>query len=306
MKLSTLRIILIHISLVALLPACQHPDPSSTMDEKEYQSYIQDWKESRLTYLKGPEGWLNLVGLHWLEKGSNTVGSDPSNAIVFPGSFPPRLGTFYLERDSVTFVARQGSGVTHLREEVVEILMIPDITGKPTTLEYGSHQWFIIKRGDRHGIRLRDLEHPAIRQLDSMPTYPPQLKWKVVASLAPLKTPYKLKMGNVLGQVETYSIKGTLTFSINGKPYEIYPMGEPPDLWFIFADETSAVETYGGGRFLQVEETGHEGTYILDFNKAYNPPCAFTPFATCPLPPKENILDIKVTAGEKSPGLDLH
>jgi len=306
MKTPCIRAFILFFVVIQIPGACRHSDRITKMDEPEYMILYQEWMNSRLRYIKGPDGWLNLAGLYWLDEGENTLGSDSSSDIVLPNPLPDHLGRIYLETDTIIFYTTAPSRVTHNGEIVVHIGMIPDIEGSPTILEYGPYQWHIIKRGDLTGIRLRDLQHPAIRMLDSIPVFQPQLKWRVEAAYVPFETPYKLTIRNVLGQVEVHSLSGRLSFSIDGKTHTLYPMGTPPDLWLIFADGTSAYETYGGGRFLELENNGKKDEYIIDFNKAYNPPCAFTPFATCPLPPKENILDIKIQAGEKSPGLKFH
>lgn len=286
--------------------SCNFPDNMQSRIAPDYPDQIREWRAQRLEYVKGPEGWVNLAGLFWLEEGPNTVGSDSSNDLILPLGLPPYIGTLYLENDSVIFNADPHSDATIGGNPVVRSGMIPDTKGKPTTVRIGSYQWHIIERGDQYGIRLRDLDHPAIQKLDSIPSYSPDSDWRIMATFNPFQEPNELTIKNVLDQVEHYPVYGQLMFEINGRTFTLYPLGKPPDLWIIFADGTSALETYGGGRFLELEKANTEGMYVIDFNKAYNPPCAFTPYATCPLPPKENILDINIKAGEKSPGFVFH
>ena len=293
--------------IVLLIPGgCLIPEDPGLTDHADYLKAHHSWRENRLEYLKGADGWLNLAGLFWLDEGANTAGSDPENDVVIPEPLPPYLGTFTLYDGTVEFRAPAGSEVTHKGTPIREIQMVPDTEGAPTILAYKHYNWHVINRGNRFGIRLRNLEHPAIHELDSIPCFPPNLDWRIPATLYPLEESYNIKINNVLGQVEIHSVPGVLEFTIGKTLYALYPLGTPPDLWVVFADSTSAFETYGGGRFLELEYGQDDHMYIIDFNRAYNPPCAFTPFATCPLPPRENIMDIEIKAGEKKPGLHFH
>lgn len=265
----------------------------------EYRVAYNEWKNNRIRSLKGPKGWLNLAGLYWLEEGENRIGSDSSNSILFPPRAPLEIGVIVLQKDTIRFIANQGVDVTHKGEPIREMDLLPDVSGEPTVLNLDSLAWFIIKRGDRYGIRLRDYNHPNITKLDSIPCFPQDLAWKVTATFKPFINPRTIQVPNVIGMVEESQVPGLLTFHIGGQELTLYPTGDPDHLFLVFGDETSGLETYGGGRFLTVDAPNEKGNYIIDFNRAYNPPCAFTPFATCPLPPKENILPIRVTAGEK-------
>ena len=267
---------------------------------EEYLTRYHQWKDTRIRSLKGPTGWLNLAGLFWLEEGENRIGSDSSNSILFPPDAPPRIGMIILKEDRIRFIADQDAGITHAGELIREIDLIPDDSGEPTLLNMDSMAWFIIKRGDRYAIRLRDYNHPNIKKLDTIPCYTPDPAWKVTATFEPFVNPRTIQVPNVVGMVEESTVPGLLTFQVGGVDLTLYPMGEPDHLFLVFGDETSGLETYGGGRFLALDAPGEDGNYTIDFNRAYNPPCAFTAFATCPLPPKENILPIPITAGEKN------
>ena len=283
-----------------LMPACNSTNNQSA-DENidEYIQSIQYWKNERVEYQKGKDGWLNLAGLYWLNQGENTVGSDPANSIQFPEQAPAFLGSFILFDNKVLFKSNDKLAVYNKGKVVTQINMEVDIHLSPTLLSYDSLIWFIIQREDQFGVRLRDLENPAIEKLDSIPSYPIDINWRLEANFNKFDVPKNIYITNVLGMVSQEKVIGVLEFIVNGSSFELFPMGTEDALWIILADETSGVETYGGGRYLEVEPPDENGKYYIDFNKAYNPPCAFTAFATCPLPPKENILQIKITAGEK-------
>lgn len=274
----------------------------SRKDPKE-ESYIQSirkWQQDRISYQKSHDGWLNLAGLFWLSEGDNLVGSGPKMTIKFPEKSPSFLGTFHLANQKVIFYAAPDVNVKEKGIPVDTIEMVPDVTMHPTLLSLDSLEWFVIKRENLFGIRLRDFSRPEIALFDSIPCFPISEKWRIKARLKAFATPYKIPVANVIGQLTEIETPGVLEFEWEGKSLQLSPLGKPGELWLIFADETSGDQTYGAGRFLEIDPPLKDGTYILDFNKAYNPPCAFTPFATCPLPPKENFLKIAVTAGEKS------
>lgn len=271
-----------------------------------YKQEIENWHTKRLESLKSEDGWLNLAGLYWLDEGTNKAGSDSSYSIVFPGKAPDYLGEFVLEDDSVRFIAADDVDITNNQKQVVnQTTMNHDLQKNTTRLNYGSLRWFVIKRGDEYGIRLRDLESPLIDQLDSIPAFPVDPNWKVKAEYVPFEEERYLEVPNVLGGTNEERVHGKLKFSIKDQEFSLVPLGSGDRLFLIFADGTNAEETYGGGRFLSVPGPNDKGITYIDFNKAYNPPCAFTPYATCPLPPRENILNIRVEAGEKSPGIDV-
>lgn len=274
---------------------------------EEYLTSYNEWKNNRISSLKGPEGWLNLAGLFWLEERENRFGSDSSNNIIFPSVAPANIGVIILKEDRIRFIGNEAVNVIHEGELIHEMDLLTDVSGDPTVLTLDSLAWFIINRGDKYGIRLRDYNHPNIGKLDSIPCFPPDLAWKTTAIFEPFFQPITIKVPNVIGTVEESPVPGLLIFRIGEEELTLYPMGDPDHLFLVFGDETSGLETYGGGRFLTVDQPDEEGNYTIDFNRAYNPPCAFTPYATCPLPPKENILPIRITAGEKAvEGLGHH
>jgi len=267
---------------------------------EEYLTSYNEWGKNRISSLKGPEGWLNLAGLFWLEEGENRFGSDSSNNIIFPSVAPANIGIIILKEDRIRFIGNEAVNVIHEGLLIHEMELLPDVSGDPTLLTLDSLVWFIIKRGDKYGIRLRDYNHPNIGKLDSIPCFPPDLAWKVTATFEPFIQPITIKVPNAIGMVEESPVPGLLIFRFEEQELTLYPMGDPDHLFLVFGDETSGLETYGGGRFLTVDQPDEEGNYTIDFNRAYNPPCAFTLYATCPLPPKENILSIRIMAGEQT------
>ncbi len=290
-----MRIVSQLFMILLTLNACNQNGDSSDAYLKE----INRWKEKRLARLKSENGWLNLAGLFWLEEGLNTIGSDSTNSIIYPEKAPPRLGIYTLENGQVRFIPEADADVLLDGKPVKEIVIDTDKTGKPTLLESGSLAWFIIERGDQFGIRLRDYEHPAINQLTHIETFPANPAWKIEAAFEAYEEPRELLIPTIIGTVEKNMCPGILHFNVNGVPQEFYPVAAGKKLFVIFADETSALETYGGGRFLYLDQPDKQGLVNIDFNKAFNPPCAFTEYATCPLPPRENFLTVRIEAGEK-------
>ncbi len=273
----------------------------------KYVSSIEKWHKQRIENLKKDNGWLNLVGLYWLKEGINKIGSADDNDIVFPkAKAPGYIGTVMVKDSIVTFQANPNAGVTYNGKPVGNIELQSDMTDNPTVLAEGSLRWFLIKREDKLGIRLRDLNVPLVKNLTDIKTFPVNEKWKITAKFVPYK-PYKIiTIPSIIGTVEHDTVRGSLVFNLKGIEYRLDPIAEGNEFFIIFADQTSGEETYGAGRFLYTDKPDSSGNVVLDFNKAYNPPCAFTPFATCPLPPKQNYLQLKITAGEKNYGKGNH
>ncbi len=266
-----------------------------------YQEEIKNWHQKRIEDLKKEEGWLNLVGLLWLEEGVNTIGGDAKNAIAFPSDHSDAvLGKVILNKGKVTFEAEKNASVYQGEELVSRVELFP-YTGKPTVLKHKSLRWFIIQRGDRYAIRLRDLESPSVKNFHGIETFPISEDWKIKAQFVPT-VGKKLKITDITGRTYEQESPGKLVFKVNGKEYSLEAVGTKERLHFVFGDLTNKHESYGGGRFLDVPGPDAEGVTYIDFNKSYNPPCAFTPFATCPLPTQENKLAVAITAGEKRYG----
>jgi uncharacterized protein (DUF1684 family) len=260
------------------------------------------WKERRLARLQADDGWLTLVGLGWLKEGASSSGSNGKAAVVFPEGAPKDVGTFSRSGSKVTFQPAAGVAVTRDGKPFPGGQVQTDDEGraKPDILEVGRFRFQLIARGTRIGVRIKDPEARARKEFKGIPMYPPSERWRIVARWEPADPPVQIAVPNVLGEVEQSPSPGTAVFTLDGKQYRLTPVLEvgETDLFFVFADQTNRTETYGAGRFLYAEPAKN-GTVVLDFNRSYNPPCAFSAFATCPLPPKQNRLALRVEAGEK-------
>ncbi|MEW6195705.1 MAG: DUF1684 domain-containing protein [Bacteroidota bacterium] len=270
----------------------------------DYINEVKNWHKKRIENLKKENGWLNLVGLYWLKEGENKFGSDRSNDIDFPvGKSAPFIGSFFL-KDSVVTIKINSDVEVFLEncEPVTEMELKNDLQPGTTILDHGSLRWFVIKRGDRYGIRLRDLDAELVKKFAGIETYPINSDWKVEAKFEAYLPNKIISVPNILGTIDKEKSPGALLFNVDQREYRLDVLDAGKSYFVIFADETSGNETYGGGRFLYVDKPDSTGKIFIDFNKAYNPPCVFTKYATCPLPPKQNHLKLEITAGEKNYG----
>lgn len=273
----------------------------SFVDDSPYEATIKSWQQKRIEGLKAEEGWLNLAGLFWLEEGVNTIGGDKSNTIKFPADHSDAfLGKIILKDGKVTYEAASNATVNLGNEPAKNAELFP-YKGKPTVLSHKTLRWFIIQRGDKYAIRLRDLEGEFVKNFKGIETFPIDQNWKVKAKFVPTEGK-KLKITDITGRTYEQDSPGKLVFTIDGKEYSLEATGTKEHLHFVYGDATNKHETYGAGRFLDAEAPDANGDIYIDFNKSYNPPCAFTPYATCPLPTKENILTVAIKAGEKYHG----
>lgn len=269
----------------------------------EYVAIVDEWHQARESKLKEPDGWLTLAGLFWLQEGDNTFGSGPDNSLTFPeGRIPGRAGVISLKGDTVTTRINPGVEVLLNGAPVREALLYTSGMDSVPKLSHGSLTWFVIKRGNRYGIRLRDLQNDALVHFKGIKRFPVKADWRVQASFVAHPTPKQIAITNIVGQTSMQESPGTVIFTLNGEQYQLDALLEGEELFIIFADKTNGLETYGAGRYLYADKPGPDGTTILDFNKASNPPCDFVSYATCPLPPRQNFLPIMIEAGEKSYG----
>jgi hypothetical protein len=279
-------------------------------DNPTYREELDGWHRQRVESLKGESGWLNLAGLFWLNEGRNEAGTDPGNNLTFPADrAPAQVGTFTLTKGVVTFEAAPGAVVEADGAPVLgtKTIFAPGVT-KPITLSHGSLRWFVIKRGERYAVRLRDLNSPLLTTFAGIDRFPADEALRVQARLEKPTTPRTIPILDVTGQIAQQPLLGTLVFELAGQTHRLDAVGEGTNkLFILFGDATNAHETYGSGRFLYADlpvrsDASADGLTTLDFNRAINPPCAFTPFATCPLPPKQNRLTVAIRAGEKRYG----
>ena len=278
---------------------------ASTADA--YVQQIEGVRKERVEGLKDENSWLTLVGLYWLDEGENRFGSSAENKVIFPeGKVPPVAGTLIRKGNAVSIRVEPNVPVTLDGKPVTAMDLRKDADGETTVLEIGSISFFAIQRGDRIGVRIKDKESPVRTGFHGLDFYPIRPDWRVEARFEPYKPAKKVKIPNVLGQVAEEDSPGAVVFERNGKTYRIDTLGSVDEgLFLIFADETNGKETYGAGRFLDAAPP-KDGKVTVDFNVAYNPPCAFTAFATCPLPPAQNRLALRVDAGEKKFGSGHH
>lgn len=296
------------IALLAVTACAPKKNSLPPVDPAAYRAEIDAWHEKRIEELRGAKGWLNIAGLFWLKEGINTFGSDPTNDIIFPeGKIPGRAGYFVLKQNTVTLETANGVEITSGDKPVKQLVAFnPDSARQAPSMSYGSLEWFIIRRDDKFGVRLRDFKNPELENFKGIERFPVDSKWRIHAEFEKADSTKTIDVTNVLGQTSAQPSPGTLVFEIEGKSYRLDALDEGGDEYFIIVgDETNTQTTYGAGRYLYVAKPDANATTIIDFNKAYNPPCAFTAFATCPLPPKQNILAVSITAGEKNYG-DYH
>jgi len=258
-------------------------------------------RAERLAALTAPDGWLSLIGLEWLQPGANRIGSAADNDIVLKAG-PAHLGTITLDDNgSATIELAKNSGALVDGRDVERATLVDDSPGhKPTEVRFGSAQFFVIARDGRKALRVKDENAETRTHFLGLDYFAIDPSWRVVADWVPFDPPHELEIGSVLGTIDKEKVPGKAVFTRDGQTFELYPIQEEPNsLFFVFADRTSGKETYGAARFLDTP-LAKNGKLVLDFNEARNPPCAFTPYATCPLAPPENRLDVRITAGEKN------
>jgi hypothetical protein len=253
-------------------------------DPSAFQADWRAWQEKRLASLKRPHGWLALAGLQWLKPGKNQV--------------PGLPGHFDLEGGAVTLVASSSDGWRLGEAPVSTRRLAPDQSETPDRLLLGSKAVMVIERGDKVALRIWDADSQVRQGFTGIETYPPDPRWRLEARWEAYPTPKPVEVPSVIGVAVHELAPGRAWFKVEGKDYALEPTQDGDELFFVFKDRTAPAETYGGGRFL-VAAAPKDGKVILDFNRAYNPPCVFTPFATCPLPLPENVLPVRIEAGEK-------
>lgn len=286
-----------------LFAAACSPNPKSESRDADYQKQIETWRGERIQGLTAPNGWLSLAGLFWLDEGENTFGSNKDNKIVFPSKAPDFMGSFFLNEESVSLKIKAGVQVFWKDSLISEAAMQADAKGQPPIFRYQSLNWNVLKRGVHYGIRLRDTLNETITAFKGIEYYPVLESWKVAATFVPYDSLKILPFQNVLGMKIEESVEGQLKFNLFGKAYALDVLdGGEKEFFVIFGDETNGEQTYGGGKYLYAPRPDSEGQTFIDFNKSYTPPCGFTKYATCLLPPLQNRLPLSVTAGEKYHG----
>lgn len=283
----------------ALLLACK--EPHDTIDIESYHQEIEEWKAWRLARLTRDDGWLTLAGLFWLKEGKNSVGSNPENHVVLPkGKTPEYVGSIWLKNNQLRFDAKKGVDVRYNDSTVSSMVLQTDEDKKePTILRIGPVSFYVIKRGEQLAVRVKDNENPARLNFKGLDYFPVSVKWRLKAKFEPYKPAKILEIPSIIGTIEKYSCPGALIFEIEGKQYRLDATSSENQLFIMFTDETNGKETYKMGRPVYTSLPDSMGIVILDFNKAYNWPCVFTEFATCPIVPPQNHIPVRIEAGEK-------
>jgi uncharacterized protein len=274
-------------------------DPSAN----SYERSVIDWRAQRDTWLKAEDGWLTVVGLRWLKEGENRVGSNPSFEVPLPRSDPDRVGIITVTKSQAHFVSDPGVLVTLGDRPARAADMTPDTGHQYDVLAVGRIKFFLIRREDKLAVRIKDNDSPARHEFTGSRWYPIDPSWRIQATFIPWEQPHVLTFDTSVGIKEPNQSPGYVVFERNGAEFRLEPVIDGDQLRFVIRDETSGKTTYSASRFLYADlpKNGLQqvGPVELDFNRAENPPCVFTEYATCPLPPPQNRLPLSVTAGEQ-------
>lgn len=261
---------------------------------------LLEFRAGREITLKGDNNWLTVAGLHFLNPGENRIGSDPTNDIVLDfASVPKHAGVITMDGRAVRIRAAAGQRLTVNDIPVGETDLHGSFDGKPNDIvKFGDVTFFVHFSGPRLALRVRDQRSVHRTGFTGLRWYAPNPAYRVTATFAPYAEPKVVQIPNILGDLEPFNAVGTVTFSMNGTQHTMEAWRSGKRLWFVFRDLTSGRETYPSARFLYVP-VAVDGRVVMDFNFAENPPCAYNPFTTCPLPPQQNRLTVPVAAGEK-------
>jgi uncharacterized protein len=276
-----------------------------------WQKEITEWRAQHALELQRPDGWLALAGLEWLEPGDNSFGSAKDNKIHLPSSGPAHLGVMRLEGDTVTLNPPAGGFpagflIDGKPVQAQTLHTDPDHDKNNPRLTIGTLNMYVIHRGERFALRIKDAKSAALTRFHGLKWYPPNPAYRVTAQWIPYSPQKTLTIATLIGTSYPAQMPGSAEFTLNGKTYRLDPILEDPavaKLFFVLRDTTSTSTTYGACRFLYTEFPDHglgkTGELVLDFNRLENPPCAYTPYATCPLPPPQNRLPIPLPVGEQ-------
>jgi len=290
--------------MLTLIAACGRAEPEA--DPAAYDQDVHEWRAGRLERLLAPTGYLNQIGLYWLEPGVSVIGSDPDSDITVPASAAARIGEFDVSDNGVRLIVEEGVEVLVDGQPVTDILLEPDTTGRAVMVSHGTLAWMLIERGGKLAIRIRDYEHPFVDNFGPLPYYDIDPTLRVTAELELYDEPRTITVDTVIEGFQQYPVApGVASFELNGQRFDLEPTLSGDKLFFVFGDETNRDETYGAGRFVYADAPGDDGILVLDFNLSYSPPCAFNDFSTCPIASPRNRLPIRIEAGEKFTK-DLH
>lgn len=277
---------------------------TSAIKNEDFHKEEMKWREERDKSMRSPTSWLTIAGLFWLDEGDNTFGTDKTNKLVLPSSSAPSFcGKFILGEGTVKVIAAKGAGIKIKEEEIDEKILTSDNQGNPDVLELNDLRMWVIKRGERYGIRMRDFNAQAYKEYKGLKFFPPSEKFQIKGNFIPYDKEKTIEITTVAGTKAEMISPGSVLFALDGKEYrlEAFKADEKnTKLFIVFKDLTNGEKTFAKGRFLTVDVLDN-GKVDLNFNRAVNPPCNYTPFATCPVPPhKENWLKVLIEAGEKT------
>lgn len=280
------------------------PPAPEPYDAEAHEERVGEWRAWRHEQLGRPDGWLSLAGLYWLEEGLVTLGGDPgADLVVGRPDTPAHLGTFDVRADRVDFAPAADVLVVVGGDPMSPGTVWRADSDEPAAeMHFGTLTWYVIERGGRLGVRLRDSDNPILADFAGMEYYPLAAAWRFEGRFEPYDPPRTIRIPNVLGTVSEEPSEGAAVFEVDGVEYRMdlwRDSDDPANFFTAFADTTNADTTYGGGRFLWIDAPDEHGRLVVDFNRSYNPPCAFTPYSTCPLPPPQNRLDLRIEAGER-------
>lgn len=284
----------------AVMAAGTGGDPAGD-GANSYATEIERFRQERDAKLKADDGWLTVCGLAWLRPGETKVGSDPGNDVLLPAHAPAMVGVLSLDGDKVSFRAAPGVSLMRNGKPFESGEIHSDADGAtPDTLAVGDVRLILLKRGERLALRIKDNRSPIRANFNGLRWYPASEEWRIVAKFVPFDTPKRLTFDTIVGEPSTHESPGYVTFERGGNTYRLQPVREKDgSFWFVFRDRTSGRTTHGGARQLTTDPPKGDEV-VLDFNKAVNLPCAYIPYATCPLAPPQNRLTLAVEAGEKT------
>ena len=271
----------------------------SASQSDNHKQVIEGWRASRHERLMRPDGWLTLVGFEWLKEGENRIGSTADNDIRLTGG-PAYWGSVVLQNNQLLFKNAAQDSVKINGESLLQASLIPDKEGEPTIVSSGTLSFYVIFR-ESYALRIKDSQAQVLLDFKAVENYPIGESWRIEGRFIRAAEGTSIEIANVLGQISESPVFGIFEFDMEGTTHNLLALGtaDSENLWFIFADRTNGHGSYGAGRFLYSDAMPENDQLTVDFNKSYNPPCAFNPYSTCPLPPQRNRLDLLVTAGEK-------
>lgn len=277
------------------------------MDTSSYVREIRDWQKELEDSLRAPDGWLTLVGLDWLDKGVNLIGTDPHSKVILPpGAAPEKVGTLTLADGQVTFTAAEGVAATLNDSPITSQVLESDVNRRPDIVHVGEVNFHVIERGSRIGIRTKQTNAPQRLNFQGRVWWLIDKDLRLEAEIIPYEPQKIVAIPDVLGDVKDTAMDCQLKFVLNQQTFTLDAFALPSGQFYIlFHDQSCGSGSYPSGRFL-VTDYPEDDHVVLDFNKAHNPPCAFTPYATCPLPPKQNHLPVVIQAGERYVELPGH